>query len=83
LTDYPDGLAVDIGGNLYVAEAVAGSNPGGRVQVFSATGQKLGEIPFASTRPTGVAFGGAQNAQLFITVENGVYVFSGRCAGIP
>ena len=79
--DQPDGIAVDVAGNLWVAEA-AQAGQSGRVEVFSPTGQKWGEIPFPNQRPTGVAFGGADNKTVFITVENGVFVYASRCAGV-
>ena len=82
LGDVPDGMAVDVGGNLWVAEATIGNAPGGRVEVFSPAKKKLGTIPFATERPTGVAFGGADNKTLFITTENGVFTYVSRCAGV-
>jgi len=84
ITDPPDGIAVDVGGNIYVAEANANTGTTtGAVEVFNAAGKKLGKIPFTNDRPTGVAFGGTDKKALFITGENGVYKFSGRCAGLP
>jgi gluconolactonase len=86
LTDLPDGIAVDVAGNIYVAESVPEVVPpvlNGRVEVFSPTGDRWGEIPLPGTRPTGVAFGGADKKLLFITYENGIRVYQGRCAGLP
>jgi gluconolactonase len=83
LADTPDGLAVDVAGNLWVAEAAAGGAGGGRVEVFSPLKKKLGTIPFpAPHRPTGVAFGGADNKTLFVTTELGVWTYASRCAGV-
>jgi len=82
LGDVPDGMAVDVGGNLWVAEATINNAPGGRVEVFSPAKKKLGTIPFATERPTGVAFGGADNKTLFITTETGVFTYVSRCAGV-
>ena len=83
LVDVPDGMAVDVGGNLWVAEAVAGGGGGGRVEVFSPAGKKLGTIPFAAPqRPTSVAFGGADSKTLFVTTETGVFTYASRCAGV-
>jgi gluconolactonase len=81
LGDVPDGIAVDVGGNLWVAEAVA-AGPGGRVEVFGPDKKKLGTIPFPTQRPTGVAFGGADGKTLFITTESGVFTYVSRCAGM-
>lgn len=82
LTDAPDGIAVDVGGNLYVAEADAVGGLDGRVEVFKPNGDKWGEIPLPGVRPTGVAFGGVDKKTLFITYENGIRVYKGRCAGL-
>jgi gluconolactonase len=83
IADDPDGLAVDVGGNVYIAEAAAGGGTSGRVEVFSPGGQKLGEIPFPAHRPTGVAFGGSDNQTLYITTEKAVFKYRNRCAGSP
>jgi gluconolactonase len=95
LPDAPDGIAVDIGGNLWIAAADENDNNNGRVEVFqpgatAAATKKWGQIPFPDTRPTGVAFGGADNKTLFITVEtrggaaqpSGVFTYQSRCAGV-
>ena len=87
LVDVPDGIAVDVAGNLWIAEAkaeISANNgpPGGRVEVFSPTKKKLGTIPFTTQRPTGVAFGGADGKTLFITTETGVFTYVSRCAGV-
>ncbi|MDB4933196.1 MAG: Gluconolactonase [Labilithrix sp.] len=83
LVDVPDGIAVDVGGNLWVAEAVTGGAGGGRVEVFGPDKKKLGTIPFeAPHRPTGVTFGGADGKTLFITTETGVFTYVSRCAGL-
>ncbi len=83
LADVPDGMAVDVGGNLWIAEAAANGAPGGRVEVFSPAKKKLGTIPFpAPHRPTSVAFGGADGKTLFVTTETGVFTYVSRCAGI-
>jgi gluconolactonase len=82
LADVPDGIAVDIGGNLWIAEAAADGSESGRVEVFSPAGAKLGTIPFPNGRPTGVAFGGADGKGLYITTEKAVFVYVSRCAGI-
>lgn len=84
LVDAPDGIAIDIAGNIYVAEADGdGTTLNGRLEVFRPNGDKWGTIPFAGQRPTGVAFGGPDKTLLFITLETGVRVYKGRCAGLP
>ena len=80
--DDPDGLAVDVAGNVYVAEAV-NAQANGRIEVFNPAGQKLGEIPFPGFRPTGVAFGGADSKTLYVTTEKAVFKYVTRCAGQP
>jgi sugar lactone lactonase YvrE len=83
-------MTVDTGGNLWVAEADSGGGSTGRVEVFSPAGVFLGQIPFPADRPTGVAFGGSDNKNLYVTTEGqtagtnraGVWIFSSRCAGI-
>lgn len=83
LTDVPDGIAVDVGGNLWVAEANAtAATQSGRVEVFSPAGKKLGAIVFPKDRPTNVAFGGADGKGVYITTETQVYVYASRCAGL-
>ncbi|MCL2724535.1 MAG: SMP-30/gluconolactonase/LRE family protein [Polyangiaceae bacterium] len=81
--DGPEALAVDTAGNLWVAESDANGAQSGRVEVFTPDGlTKYGEISFQDQRPTGVAFGGADNQTLFITTELGIYTYRVRCAGI-
>lgn len=86
--DSPDGIAVDVGGNIWVAEAnVNGATNSGRVEVFAPDGTKWGEIPFPNNRPTGVAFGGSDNKTLYVTTEkgnttSGLFVFRSRCVGL-
>lgn len=82
LTDTPDGLAVDIGGNLWVAEAAGNGDSSGRVEVFSPTKVKLGTLAFPTERPTGIAFGGPGDKTVFITTETNVWVYPSRCAGV-
>lgn len=87
--DNPTGFAIDTGGNLWVAESPSNTaTMSGRVEVFSATGTKWGEIPFSDSRPTGVAFGGADATTVYITTERGdvvdgtLYAVTSRCSGV-
>jgi len=86
--DNPTGIAVDVGGNLWIAESpMDTAQVRGRVEVFDATGKRWGEIPFPDSRPTGVAFGGADGKTVYITTERGgddgtLYVMTSRCAGV-
>ncbi|HEU4319792.1 MAG TPA: SMP-30/gluconolactonase/LRE family protein [Acidimicrobiia bacterium] len=58
----PDGLAVDADGNLWVAMW-----DGWSLLVFDATGRKIDELTLPVQRPTSVAFGGPDLADLYIT----------------
>jgi gluconolactonase len=90
LADVPDGMAVDVGGNLWIAEAALDGSANGRIEVFSSAKKKLGTIPMPGFRPTGVAFGGTDSKTLFITTEAstsggaapGVFTYVSRCAGV-
>ncbi len=69
--DGPDGLVVDVGGNLYVAER-SHKRPG--VTVRSPDGKELAFIPTAPDLPTNVAFGrGAERKTLYITAGKSLY----------
>ncbi len=62
----PDGMCVDVDGNLWVAQA-----GGRRVAKLSPTGELLGEIPVPAKMVTSCAFGGPANDELYIvTADN-------------
>jgi gluconolactonase len=61
----PDGMKVDVRGNLYVT-----SSDG--ISVFRADGSRLGVIEVPE-KPSNCAFGGADMKTLFITARNGLY----------
>lgn len=91
LVDNPDGIAIDVGGNLWVAESAVDGSANGRVEIFAPNKTKLGTIPFGGSRPTGIAFGGADNKTVFISTEAlssgglvapGIFTFKSRCAGV-
>jgi len=89
LTDNPTGIAVDLGGNLWIAENPADDLAApGRIEVFDPSGKKWGEIPFPDSRPNGIAFGGADGKTVYVTTERGntvegtLYVMTSRCAGV-
>lgn len=80
-----EGIAVDVAGNVWVAEAVRpqnGNNPanGGRVEVFAPDGKRLGEIAFPDHRPISVAFGGADNKTVFIVANRNANAGGGGAA---
>ena len=60
-----DGLAVDVKGNLYITSGLG-------LQVFDATGKKLGIIAFPEV-PANVTFGGKDLKTLFVTARTSVY----------
>lgn len=59
---HPDGLAVDVAGNLWIALF-----NGWRLEHYSAEGQKLGEIRFPCAQVTKPAFGGQGLRTLYVT----------------
>ena len=66
LSGYPDGMTVDMRGNLYVTDSMLG------VQVYDSEGIHLGDI-VTPEPPANCAFGGADNRTLFITAVTSVY----------
>jgi gluconolactonase len=66
LSGYPDGMKVDMRGNLYVTDSMSG------LQVYDSEGMHLGEI-VTPEPPANCAFGGADNRTLFITAVTSVY----------
>jgi gluconolactonase len=69
----PDGMKVDVKGNLYVTSGV--------VWVFDSTGKHLGDI-VTPDAPANCAFGGADSKTLFITARPSVYRVQLRVQGI-
>jgi len=59
---YPDGMAVDAEGCLWVA-----TFGGGRIDRFDAGGRKLGEVRFPCSNITKLAFGGADLRTVYVT----------------
>lgn len=88
VTGLPVGLAVDTGGNIWIAENAPANAQNGKVEVITPAGKKWGEITFADSRPTGIAFGGADNKSFYVTAERGdstpgtLYIGTARCAGV-
>jgi sugar lactone lactonase YvrE len=69
----PDGMKVDVSGNLYVAA--------GFVWVFDSTGRHLGNI-VAPEAPANLAFGGPDNKTLFLTARTSVYKVQLKVQGV-
>ena len=86
-TDAPTGIAVDTAGNIWIAESAPDGAMRGRVEVVANDGKKWGEITFADSRPTGVAFGGEDGRSVYITAERdltagSIYLTTAQCAGV-
>lgn len=83
----PGGIAVDQGGNVWVAEYDGDSGQRGVIEVFNASGTRLWATVFIpGRRPNGIAFGGADRTKVFVTTDSAdgtsdVYSFSTRCPG--
>jgi gluconolactonase len=78
---HPDGLAVDVAGNLLVAAPTAGA-----VIVVDPAGTEVERLDTgAGSMPTNVCFGGPGLATLFVTVAKGgrVLAFEREVSGLP
>jgi sugar lactone lactonase YvrE len=60
-----DGMRTDTQGNLLVARYGAGS-----VAMVSPAGKLLREIPLKGSKPTNVAFGGADGRTVYVTLQD-------------
>ncbi len=61
----PDGMRVDVEGNLYIAAMKA-------VEIFDVTGKKISEITLPE-RPANIAFGDADRQTLYICARTSLY----------
>ncbi|MHC4433774.1 MAG: SMP-30/gluconolactonase/LRE family protein [Planctomycetota bacterium] len=66
VSGWPDGMKVDVGGNLYVTT----NTPS--LQVYSSSGREIGSITIGA-RTTNCTFGSADNRTLFVTSGTSVY----------
>lgn len=82
---HPDGIAVDYGGNLYIATAPDTFPPtSGSIEIYKANGTKFASVPMADRAPTSLAFGGADGKTLYITTSSRlVHAMRFDCAGAP
>jgi gluconolactonase len=71
----PDGMAVDVDGNLYIAAAAG-------VAVYAPDGTPWGTIS-VPMQPANVAFGGADDRTLLITARTAVYQVHTPIIGLP
>lgn len=65
----PDGIAVDLAGNVYIATKAG-------IEVYKSDSSKIGVIPIEE-KPTGMSFGGKDMKSLFVTTE-GVKIWEVR-----
>jgi len=71
----PDGLAIDAGGNVYVATSAG-------IEVFKPTGEKWGNIAVPQL-PTGMTFGGPEMKTLYITTQGtNIFQITTKLAGL-
>ncbi len=75
LTAWPDGMKVDIRGNLYV------TNNTSALQVYDSEGMHLGDIVMPEPA-SNCGFGGDDNRILFITSETSVYRIQTKVQGV-
>lgn len=61
----PDGMALDVEGNLYVATVGVGF-----VYVYNSAGKLIESLPTGGVRPTNVCFGGPDFDTLYVTVDD-------------
>jgi gluconolactonase len=71
----PDGLAIDIGGNIFVATRTG-------IEVFSPAGERWGVIA-VPMQPANCAFGDPDHKTLYITARTAVYRVKLAHAGLP
>lgn len=68
-----DGMTIDREGNVYLT--------GKGVQIYNASGEKIGDIPVPQGWTANVAFGGEDNDLLFITASRAIYALKMRVRG--
>jgi D-xylonolactonase len=90
---YPDGMAVDAEGHLWVC-----TFGGGRIDRFDAAGRKVGEVRFPCSNITKLSFGGDDLRTVFVTtarkglspedlatqpLAGGLFTFRAETPGLP
>ena len=77
----PDGLRVDMDGNVWSAAGWAGDQENG-VHVFAPDGTKIGAIHLKET-VSNVCFGGVKRNRLFMTGSQSIYSLYVEAQGVP
>jgi gluconolactonase len=72
----PDGMKVDVEGNVYCGGA-------GGIWIMDKTGKKLGRIVHGAPATTNIAFGGSDWKTLYFTSRNHLGMTKVKIAGIP
>jgi gluconolactonase len=72
----PDGMKVDVAGNLYTGGS-------GGLYIMDKTGKKLGRIVHGLPATTNVAFGGDDWKSLYFTTRSSLNVVTLKIAGLP
>jgi gluconolactonase len=75
----PDGICMDVDGNLYVAN---NNDAVHAIIAFSPAGEVLGEVTFPGN-PSNCTFGGADGKTLYATVGTAIYTVKMPRAGVP
>lgn len=75
----PDGICVDVAGNLYVTN---NNDSVHSIIVFAPDARLLGEIPFPGN-PSNCSFGGADGKTLYATVGTAIYSVRLATPGLP
>lgn len=76
----PDGISLDVQGNVYVALFGAGS-----ISVYDSTGQQIAKIKVPGKKPSNLEFAGADMKTLYVTEDetNAIYRAKVPIAGLP
>ena len=76
----PDGIALDVKGNVYVAHFGAG-----QIAVFDSTGQRIASIPVPGKKPSNLEFAGLDLKTLYVTEDetNAIYKTRVPIPGLP
>ena len=77
IAGFPDGIKVDINGNIYVTTGYS------LIQIFDKNGKQIGDIITPAMTTSNCAFGGPDNKTLFITALSSVFRVQLKIPGLP